>query len=265
MQIRSHTAAGALLAATCLAASAATAASCLVASPVHRIAVLELYTSEGCNSCPPADRWLSHLDSRGFDAGKVVLLAFHVDYWNQLGWSDRFSEPRFSDRQRAIADRRRASVIYTPQFVLNGRDWRAAQRDESLATALATINGQPARAQIRVHLAREPGALRVLGEVAVTDNQARSGAEAWIALFENDLSTDVRSGENGGKRLHHDFVVRELVGPLRVPAAGALSMDQRLTWRADLKPERTGVAIFVQRRDDGEVLQAVASPLTCAS
>jgi hypothetical protein len=227
--------------------------------------VLELYTSEGCNSCPPADRWLSGIAARGFDPTKVVPLGFHVDYWNQLGWNDRFSEARFSDRQRAIAERQRAMVIYTPQFVLDGRDWRPAQRDESLAAVLAKMNSQPARARIRAQVARETGALLVLGEVFVRDAAEREGAEAWIALFENGLSTDVRAGENGGKTLHHDYVVREIVGPLRVPSAGTLSLERRLPLRPDFEPEHTGVAIFVQRRDNGEILQAVALPAICPS
>src|ERR1700675_951558 len=87
------------------AAPPAHAADCSLHSPPHRVAVLELYTSEGCSSCPPADRWLSSLPQRGVTPDNAVLLAFHVDYWNQLGWPDRFSQPGFSQRQRVIAAR----------------------------------------------------------------------------------------------------------------------------------------------------------------
>jgi hypothetical protein len=238
---------------------------CPLTSPAHRVTLLELYTSEGCDSCPPADRWLSAIAGRGFDANKVVPLAFHVDYWNQLGWNDRFSDARFSERQRAIAERQRSGVIYTPQFVVDGRDWRPAQRDESLTAVLATITGQPARAQIRAQVARETQALLVRGEVSVPEAADRDAAEVWIALFENGLSTDVRAGENGGKTLHHDYVVREIVGPLRMSSAGTLRLERRLRFRPTYQPEQTGVAIFLQRRDSGEILQAVALPGTCSS
>jgi len=267
MTLRLRGAAGTVLLAACLvgSATAGAAGGCALTSAAHRVTVLELYTSEGCNSCPPADRWLSTIAARGFDPDKVVPLAFHVDYWNQLGWNDRFSDARFSDRQRAIAERQRSAVIYTPQFVIDGRDWRPAQRDESLATTLATIHGQPARAQIRAQVARETDALVVLGEVSVPNAADRSSADAWIALFENGLSTDVRAGENGGKKLHHDYVVRELVGPLRIAFTGTLALERRLRLRPDFKPEQTGVAIFLQRRDNGEILQAIALPSACPS
>jgi hypothetical protein len=241
------------------------AGGCSSTSPAHRVTVLELYTSEGCSSCPPADRWLSAIAARGFGANKVVPLAFHVDYWSQLGWNDRFSDARFSDRQRATAERQRSAVIYTPQFVVDGRDWRPARRDESLTAMLATINRQPARAQIRARVARETQALLVRGDVSIPGAADRDAAEAWIALFENGLSTDVQAGENGGKTLQHDYVVREIVGPLRVPSAGTLTLERRLRLAPTYTPEQTGVAIFLQRRDSGEILQAVALPAICPS
>jgi hypothetical protein len=226
------------------------------------VTVLELYTSEGCNSCPPAERWLSALPARGFDTSKVVPLAFHVDYWNDLGWVDRYSNPRFSQRQRAIAERQQLSAIYTPQFVLDGRDWRSTGRSESLAARLSTINGEPARVQIRARATRDTAALRVTGEVGAA---ARDPADAWIALFENGLSTEVHAGENGGKKLHHDFVVRALIGPLRLPPNGPLTLDQRFALRPDWTSGQLGIAIFVQRPDSGEILQAIALPQACAS
>jgi hypothetical protein len=226
------------------------------------VSVLELYTSEGCNSCLPADRWLSALPARGFGTSKVVPLAFHVDYWNDLGWVDRYSNARFSQRQRAVAEREHLSAIYTPQFVLDGRDWRSSGRSGSLAARLSTINGEPARAQIRAHVTRDTAAVRVTGEVGAA---ARDGADAWIALFENDLSTEVRAGENGGKKLYHDFVVRVLIGPLRLHPDGRLTLDQQLALRPDWTSEQLGIAIFVQRPDNGEILQAVALARACPS
>jgi len=96
---------------------------CAAASGASRASLLELYTSEGCSSCPPADRWLSGLRGRDDLLGRLVPLAFHVDYWNDLGWEDRFAKPEYSARQGSISRRNRSRSVYTPQFVLDGRDW----------------------------------------------------------------------------------------------------------------------------------------------
>ena len=97
--------------------------ACSIHSPEHTLALLELYTSEGCNSCPPADRWLSNLPQRGFQADQVVPLSFHVDYWDHLGWKDRFALPAFSERQRRVVAWNAGRMIYTPQAVLHGKDY----------------------------------------------------------------------------------------------------------------------------------------------
>lgn len=100
------------------------AAECAVTSGSQRVAVLELYTSEGCDSCPPADKWISELPAKKLNVDRVVPLAFHVDYWNQLGWIDPFSQPVFSARQRQHSKRRGVSFVVTPQLLLNGQDYR---------------------------------------------------------------------------------------------------------------------------------------------
>lgn len=245
--------------------TAAPAGSCSLQSAAHRVTLIELYTSEGCNSCPPADRWLSALPQRGVTADNAVLLAFHVDYWNQLGWPDRFSQARFSDRQRAIAARSRSGVIYTPQIVLDGRDLRAGTRPEDLSTVFRSINAQPARATIHADFERDAGSLRVTGDVQVLDVGARPESQVWLAIYESGLSSKVTAGENNGKSLSHDFVVRELAGPFTVGAGGSGHIDQSLHWASDWNVERTGVAIFVQRRDNGEIVQAAALPRVCGS
>src|SRR5512134_2617035 len=109
-----------LLGASLLAAAQAHAAQCRADSPASTTAVVELYTSEGCNSCPPADRWLSSLKGRA----DVVALAFHVDYWDRLGWADRFASPAYTQRQAARRMSSGAGFAYTPQVLVNGADWR---------------------------------------------------------------------------------------------------------------------------------------------
>ncbi|MGH8632371.1 MAG: DUF1223 domain-containing protein, partial [Burkholderiales bacterium] len=129
-----------------LATAAQAAPTCEATSASRRVALLELYTSEGCSSCPPADRFMRSLEARGFDSGKVVALAFHVDYWDSLGWRDRFAQPGFSLRQRSAADRAGARFVYTPQFLLDGRDLARGWLSADFASRLASINRQNASA-----------------------------------------------------------------------------------------------------------------------
>src|SRR5262249_3744705 len=108
-------------------------ASCNLESGARRVALLELYTSEGCDSCPPTDRWVSALAGRGLEPSRVVTLGFHVDYWNYLGWSDPFAKADFSARQRVASQRNRATVVYTPQLLLNGADYRRGTFRDDIA------------------------------------------------------------------------------------------------------------------------------------
>jgi hypothetical protein len=237
-------------------------ATCRVESPPHRVTVLELYTSEGCSSCPPADRWLSALPQRGVTSREVVPLAFHVDYWNQLGWPDRFSQPRFSERQYRVAARAHSEVIYTPQLVLDGRDLRPRERG-SFDNRLEAINLSPARAAIRAEVRGEPAVIHVSAEARLVNVAGASDAEVWLAAFESGLSSRVTAGENGGKTLQHDFVVRELAGPFALASNGEAHVQREIRPGSDWNPERTGLAVFVQDRRSGEILQAVSLRTVC--
>lgn len=129
------------LATTCLPLAGAEP-DCESHSTARRVAVIELYTSEGCNSCPPADRWVSSLPALGFSADRVVPPAFHVDYWDYLGWRDRFAQASFCARQRAQADHAGARFVYTPQLLLNGADFRQPLLDSGFPERLARVNGR---------------------------------------------------------------------------------------------------------------------------
>jgi len=244
-----------------LSASSTQAATCAAESGAQRVALLELYTSEGCNSCPPTDRWVSELPRRGITPERVVTLAFHVDYWNYLGWPDPFSRAQHSERQRMASLRNRARVVYTPQLLLNGRDYRRGIVSDDFGERLSMVNREPARARISLQLRTEdPTGLGVTGTATVADATARGGAQAYLALYENNLSNQVTAGENRGKRLRHDFVVRDLAGPFPVDPGG----EARLSRRFGLDPLwKTGdlhVAAFIQNERSGDVLQALAMP-----
>jgi hypothetical protein len=238
------------------------AAECTAESSSQRTALLELYTSEGCDSCPPADRWASGLASRGFTSDRVVALAFHVDYWNYLGWRDPYSRAEYSDRQRMASARNRARVVYTPQFLLNGKDYRRATFVDDLEERLKAIRRQPAQARIRLRLdAANEGTLHVTGKASVTEPRAWAGAHAYLALYENNLSNQVTAGENRGKRLRHDYVVRQLAGPFALSAAGETSFGQRFPLQPAWKTHDLHIAAFVQNGSTGDVLQSLTLAL----
>lgn len=227
---------------------AAPAVPCVASSGPNRAALLELYTSEGCNSCPPADRWLSDLRERA--QRDVVPLAFHVDYWNKLGWVDRFSQPAWSARQSRIAALHHARAVYTPQFVLDGRDWRAWRGD------LPEPRDEHAQAKLKLKLKPVAnGRLEVSGEARMRERP--DGAQVSLALYENNLTTRVAAGENAGSLLRHDFVVRRLVGPFPLPDSGVLRLREIFTLEPDWKPANLGVAAFIQNAGSGEVYQAL--------
>jgi len=245
--------------ALCVArAAAAWAEQCTLQSGRQRVTVLELYTSEGCSSCPPADRWLSSLPKRGVGLDRAVLLAFHVDYWNQLGWVDRFSQARFSQRQHEVAVRNRNPQVYTPQLLLDGRTLRAGSLPDDLDDRLRSINAEPARATIRAEVARESSALQVNVDVEVIAPADGTNADLWLAAFENSLSTSVSRGENAGVLLNHDFVVRDVAGPFSMANNGRRHVERRLEAARDWDLRHTGLAVFVQDRSSGAVLQAAA-------
>lgn len=242
----------AMLLSSLISAGTAARAECSIVSGPTRTALLELYTSEGCSSCPPADRWLSRLRAQGYDAGQIVPLALHVDYWDYIGWQDRFADPAFTARQRTLAAVHRFSLVYTPQAILNGRDYRGWHNSPQFAKDLASLNRQLAQASIRLssHIDAD-GKLEIS---ALSQAPDHANATLYIAVFENNLSTAVKAGENRGATLHHDYVVRAWLGPFPI--------DQGIMQTVPLKPgwkrHDLGVAAFVQKRTNAEVLQAVA-------
>jgi hypothetical protein len=237
---------------------AATAAECAAKSGPGTAALVELYTSEGCNSCPPADEWLRQLPETGLGPGRVVPLSLHVDYWDYIGWKDPFASPAFSARQRELAAVHRARVVYTPQVMLGGRDYRSWSGRARFAEDVRAINAKAARAEIGLTLREaQPGTSEVRAAGSVPRAEDRAEAVLYVAAYENGLSNRVTAGENRGVTLHHDFVVREWWGPVQLDGAGGVEFVRKVAARGVSKG---GVAAFIQSRRTGEVLQALALP-----
>lgn len=222
-----------------------------------RVALLELYTSEGCNSCPPADAWVSGLSTQ-LVPQKLVVLAFHVDYWNYLGWPDRFSQAHFSQRQQAGVRYNGLRTAYTPQLLLNGRDYR--QRGD-IETQVARIQAQPAHVKLSLSLVRNGAALNTKVVITPTQTSAHEPLQLYLAVYENNLHSDVQSGENRGRRLRHDYVVRSLTGPIEMAGKDLTRWDGKLILSPEWKTEDLGLAAFVQSAKTGEILQASAKPI----
>lgn len=254
-------AAGAVESATAARTDTRSAWQCEVRSPARRVALVELYTSEGCSSCPPADRWLSALTESALGPDRVVALAWHVAYWDYIGWKDPFADPRHEVRQREQANRNRLRTIYTPQVVTDGRDTPAWHRARDFLNTVADINADDAGIAFTLSAEVMPAETGEARRSTLRLQSGATGADTSLAasvhlvVFEDGLQSAVTRGENAGRSLAHDRVVRLSVPP--GPWTSGLALEQAVTLPADLKPENAGVAAFVQS-SDGRVLQASA-------
>jgi hypothetical protein len=222
------------------------------------VALLELYTSEGCNSCPPADDFVRTLGSKGLGLERVVPLGLHVDYWDRLGWPDRFAQPLFTQRQRAIAARQHTRTVYTPQLVLSGQSFDAWR---TLESTVQRLNQAPARAHLSLELAAQTtGTLDIVAQAQVPAAQDRTQAQMYVALYENHLTSQVTAGENAGKTLRHHAVVRQWLDPVAVDAQGTVRLQHTFPLHADWQAANLGLVVFVQQ-PTGDVLQTLALPL----
>ncbi len=235
------------------ATSQAASPACHAQSGESVVPLVELYTSEGCDSCPPADQWLSTRFAA--DRSDVVALAFHVDYWDRLGWKDRFATPAFTQRQERAMRANRATFVYTPQVLLQGRDYRdwrgalaprldAAKRPRASARIVADVDTQGRDVVVRADVTRAPG--------------SRDDAIVGFAYVDSGLVTQVNAGENRGVRLVHDHVVRAFETRALATAHSTVGAVLR---RPDEAGERPRVVVFVQHLDSGRVEQALAVPL----
>jgi hypothetical protein len=269
---------GAIVVAAGLAVSGAGQASQEPAG--ERVPVLvELFTSEGCSSCPPADDVLTKLVTTQPVAGaEIIALGEHVDYWDRLGWRDPFSSAAFTARQSDYAAKAfRAGSVYTPQMVVNGReefvgsDYRAATATIARAVSASTsAPGRPARkAEPRLRLSinaehrPEQASVRVSTRVEAREGSApvAAAADLFLAIVENGLVTEVKRGENGGRRLRHSAVVRILTSVATVDSK-PLSAETSLQFRSDWNADRSRVVAFVQERATRKVLGAATGRVT---
>jgi len=232
--------------------------------PDSSVVLVELFTSEGCSSCPPADRVLSELDQKQPIKGvQVITLSEHVDYWNRLGWKDPFSSADFSRRQTEYARVLGNTDIYTPQMVVDGKA-------EFVGSNLATAREQIAKAARSQKTAMSLSVKKVSAKsiqlsIQVPDTSAAGShdADVIVAITESGLMSDVARGENAGKKLSHSGVVRRLVvvGSIQGKGfAGEKTIDLDSKWNE----KNLRAVAFIQERQSRRVLGATELRLSSA-
>jgi hypothetical protein len=223
-------------------------------SRATQTSLLELYTSEGCSSCPPAEAWLSRLKQNPKLWQDFVPVAFHVDYWDYLGWKDPLASEAHTQRQHDYAALWRSRSVYTPGFVLDGREWREwSNRDGLLRPSTKAAGALTARSedgrQWKLHF-----------QPAAASGSASYDFHAALLVF--GLTSDVKAGENRGRKLEHDFVVLALATTAGINSDGVARATIALNPTLGSAPKRLGFAAWVTASKSLQPLQAVGGWLS---
>lgn len=221
-----------------------------IKSPQHRVAMLELYTSEGCSSCPPADVFLSQLKDKRISDQQLIPMAFHVSYWDYIGWKDRFAKKQFDQRQRERerARKNKQTNVYTPQFVFSGEDYR---RFASFSNDVDKLIKQKASVDLELTADKQNDNLQLNLKSDISRSKLKK-VGFYFVLIENNLSSEVKDGENEGKELKHDYVVRQFFGPYF-----QMETEQSIKLQPEWKQQDLSIVAFAEDPHTGEVLQAV--------
>jgi hypothetical protein len=220
-----------IAAAVALAMGAAILPKPLGTAPV----VVELFTSQGCSSCPPADEWIRAVARDSELKGKVIPLAFHVDYWNRLGWRDPFSSAEWSRRQMFYVRALSLQSAYTPQAVVNGSRQFVGSNSVALAGALADASHRTPVGRVSVDARRNGDNV-----TAIVHADAPRGFDVMLVLFQNDVTTSIAAGENAGRTQTEDAIVRRLQ---------RVNSDATVTLPIDPSWKHLGVAVLLQNHD----------------
>jgi hypothetical protein len=238
-----------------LAGPALASAACMVRSGPETAALIELYTSEGCSSCPPADEQLRRIRQAVDPTADVVALALHVNYWDSIGWKDPYAKVAFSDRQSWLVQRHNGTTVYTPHFFVSGNalgEWQSGLR-----RSVRQLNARPASADIQIAASlSSPSTLAINADVMSRD--ASRSAALYLAVAESGLSSKVTRGENSGSTLAHDHVVREWIGPIQL-RDGVAHEQRTVTLPSAWDRAQLEVVGFVEDESSGVVLQAVSA------
>lgn len=218
-----------------------------------QVALVELYTSEGCSSCPPADQWLSDLKNTGDLWGRFVALGFHVSYWDYLGWKDRFADPFYAQRQQQYSQVWNTGSVYTPAVVVNGMPWKGWRSEKKVPNI-----ARPEVGELRIQSSDE----RVFRfEFKPAAGIESAGFDAYLAVVGFGLESDVKRGENSGRQLAHDFVVLRLERRAMNAAGSSASVTFEIELQKEV-PAETGIVGWITYPNNPAPLQATGGMLT---
>lgn len=243
-----------LLIASLIASPALAGEKIIAMSNGQQTAVVELYTSEGCSSCPSADKWLAALIEVPEDELDVLALAFHVDYWDYLGWKDRFGSPKYTSRQRQLGANNRQRSIYTPEFFVDGAEARGTKK---VLQKIRSANEQKAKIQLKLVISKSSDELQLELQPSGPKAVDKSLHHRFF-VYENELMSDVKRGENSGERLFHQQVVRYMSSALNLKDFNQHNISIDPGWNLD----NIGVAALVTAPGNENYLQVVHSPIT---
>ena len=227
-----------------------------VKSGTATAALVELYTSEGCSSCPPADKQLSRLKEQLGPNAAVVPLSLHVTYWDAIGWKDVFAQKTFDTRQGDLLEGKPNRVVYTPQFFVSGNELRKWHDD--LPDTIRRINARPAPVAITLKTTSAENGNVSLDVTTQSVGAKQVNGDLYVAVSENGLSSKVLRGENSGVTLHHDNTVRLWYGPIKLNQ-GVAQFRQEVRLPGGWNRQNLQAIAFVQEPNDGNVLQAVST------
>ena len=239
-----------------MVATTASAADCTARSGATTNTLVELYTSEGCSSCPPAEKWLSRF-AREPKPG-IVPIAFHVHYWDYIGWKDIYADPRYTQRQQAFALVTGARSVYTPQVIVAGNDFRLWSSESAFGEAVKQGQARKAVATIEIRSLRAADG-SIEGHASVTlAEAAKAPLTLVVAVTQDGVTSKPNAGENKGETLAQNFVVRDVV---EFRGQSAIEGNFRFTPKANWHPEHMSVVAYVQDPKSGRVLQALSAPV----
>ncbi len=226
----------------------------------RQLAVLELFTAEGCGLCPAADRWVHLLPQQGITDEHVIVLGFHIDYLNdKKAWVDRFASEVFSDRQRQLAQINLYKTIYTPEFVVSGEVIHNYQKH--VKKVIRAVNGFAPEAHIAMAVNEQNDELLINSQVAVKGKDNQQFSQVYIALIEDDIKNKVSGGDNAGKTFNHQNLVRTWLGPFSLDQDGKAEISTTVSMIDEWNRNKMSVVALVQNLDDGFVLQGLSIPL----
>lgn len=218
----------------------------ILKSSIEPVTVVELFTSHGCSSCPPADAWIRKLVNHEGLWNKIIPMAFHVDYWDFLGWKDRFSSSEYSNRQRDYRRSGRLRAVYTPGFVVAGKEWRGW-----------IYNGEPEISspdKVGILHARVKPGIEVMARFNPTEQAGTDELKAHVAVLGFDISSKIDGGENSGRNLSENFVVL---------GSSSVAISEKMEWVVpwprlkDNDARKTAVVVWLSNGDDPAPIQAV--------